>query len=234
VIVNLHPLIADVFTPGSAEYRETIWLAGAPGSVNRNSNVGMVLLAFAVERLSGLHFSAYAKTHIFLPLGMVHTSHHFPDLDPNEVAALYDTQDNLVSQTSSWFYPISGLFTSTGDWANFMRAILAGGTLDGNRILRQSSVDAMLAMTTPTNNQLAYDSNIGLIWREPAVNPGWYGHTGAGTQMTHVTEIDPANGIGYVLFTNEGLIDGFVGPGSELNRTIHQWLRQLPEQTVGR
>lgn len=226
VVVQLHPLIEDVLTPGSANYRDAIWLDGAPGSVSQNSNVGMVLLAYVVERLSGLHFNDYAKTHIFVPLGMTRTSHYYPDLDPNEVAVLYDANDNLVSQTSNWFYPISGLFTSTGDWANFMRAILAGGTFNGIRILEQSSVDAMLTMTTPANNQLAYNSRIGLIWREAAANPGWYGHTGAGSQMTHVTEIDPVNNIGYVLFTNEGLIDGLVGPGSELNRTIHQWLLQ--------
>lgn len=227
VVVLLHPLIEDVLTPGSAHYQDAIWLDGPPGSVNQNSNVGMVLLAYVVERLSGMHFNDYAKTHIFLPLGMVGTSHYFPDLDPNEVAALYDANDNLVSQTSNWFYPISGLFTSTGDWANFMRAILAGGTFNGIRILEQSSVDAMLTMTTPANNQLAYNSRIGLIWREAAANPGWYGHTGAGSQMTHVTEIDPVGNIGYVLFTNEGLIDNLVGPGSELNRTIHRWLGQL-------
>ena len=229
VIVHLHPLIEDVLTPGSADYQDTIWLDGAPGSVNRNSNISMALLTYVVEQLSGMHFIDYAKTYIFLPLGMVRTSHYFPDLDPNEVAPLYNANNNeaLVSQTSNWFYPITGLFTSTGDWANFMRAILAGGTFNGIRILQQSSVDAMLAMTTPANNQLAYNSRIGLIWREAAANAGWYGHTGGGTQMTHVTEIDPANRIGYVLFTNEGLIDTLVGPGSELNRTIHRWLDEL-------
>ena len=97
---------------------------------------------------------------------------------------------------------------ATGDWANFMRAILAGGTFNGTRILAQSSVDAMLAMTTPAENQLAYN-------------------TGAGSQMTHVTEIDPASITGYVLFTNEGLVDALVGPGSDLNRRIHEWLEQL-------
>ncbi len=227
VVVQLHPLIEDVLTPGSADYRDAIWLAGAPGSVNSNSNIGMVLLAWLVERLSGLHFNDYAKVHIFQPLGMTRTSHYFPDLDPNEVVALYDTSDQVVGQVSSWFYPISGLFTSTGDWANFMRAILAGGAFNGIRILEESSVEAMLTMTTPANNLLAYDSNIGLVWREAAANPGWYGHTGAGSQMTHVTEVNPASNTGYVLFTNEGLIDSLVGPGSELNRTIHQWLGQL-------
>ena len=227
VIVQLHPLIEDVLTPGNPDYQDAIWLAGEPGGVNQNSNVGMVLLAFLVERVSGMHYIDYARTYIFLPLGMTATSHYFPDLDPNEVAPLFNTANQQVDQTSTWFYPISGLFTSTGDWARFLRAILAGGTFNGTRILEQVSVEAMLEMATPANNQLAYQSNIGLIWREAAANPGWYGHTGAGSQMTHVTELNPATGTGYVLFTNEGLIDALVGPGSELNGTIHEWLAQL-------
>ena len=65
-----------------------------------------------------------------------------------------------------------------------------------------------------------------MIWREAAANSGWFGHTGAGSQMTHITEIDPVHNIGYVLFTGKGRIDGLVGPGSVLNTTIHQWLQQ--------
>jgi len=119
-IVQLHPLIEDALTPGSAIYRDTIWMNGEPGTVHRNSNFGMVLLAYLVEQLSGLHFVDYAKANIFAPLGMNNTSHYFPDLDPTQVAALLDGDNNVTMQVSSWFYPIGGLFTSTGDWANFL------------------------------------------------------------------------------------------------------------------
>ncbi len=226
VIVQLHPLIEDVLTPGSAVYRDTIWLSGEPGSVHRNSNFGMVLLAYLVEELSGVHFIDYSKFNIFAPLGMSNTSHYFPDLDAAQVAVLLDENNNLTTQTSNWFYPITGLFTSTGDWANFLRVILNGGSLNGNQLLQAATVDQMLTTITPVNNQLAYNSNIGLIWREAQANPGWIGHTGAGTEMTHVTELDTVNNIGYVVFTNEGRIDALVGPGSSLNMTIHQWLQQ--------
>ena len=68
------------------------------------------------------------------------------------------------------------------------------------------------------------DGTFGSPTPDAAANPGWYGHTGAGSQMTHVTEINPARNVGYVLFTNEGQIDDLVGPGSELNQRIHRWL----------
>jgi CubicO group peptidase (beta-lactamase class C family) len=224
-ILQLHPLIEDIFTPGSAAYTNAIWVA-EPGTVHRNSNIGMVLLSYLVEELSGLHFIDYCKWNIFVPLGMNGTSHYYPDLDPMQIAALFDSNNNLTIQNSTWFYPISGLFTSTNDWSRFMLAVLNRGLLDGVRILDESSIDQMLATISPANNQLAYNSNIGLIWREAAANPGWIGHTGAGSQMTHVTEINPQDGIGYVLFTNEGGIDAQVGPGGSLNVAIHQWLAQ--------
>lgn len=225
-ILQLHPLIEDVLTPGSAVYKDTVWLNGEPGTLHKNSNLGMVLLSYLVEELSGLHYIEYCKWNIFVPLQMNNTSHYFPDLNSVQIAALFDDNNSLTTQSSNWFYPISGLFTSTGDWANFLRAILNGGVLNGNRILQANSVTQMLTTITPVNNQLAYNSDIGLIWRQAPVNPGWIGHTGAGTQMTHVTEIDPVNNIGYVLFTNEGRIDALVGPGGSLNVTIHQWLQQ--------
>ncbi len=228
-IVQLHPLIEEVLTPGSAKYRDAIWMSGEPGSVHRNSNFGMVLLSYLVEQLSGMHFIDYCKLNIFAPLAMNNTSHHFPDLDPTQVAALFDANNNPTTQFSTWFYPISGLFTSTADWANFMRAILNGGSLNGNQILQAASIQQMLTTITPANNQLAYNSNIGLIWREAQPNPGWIGHTGAGTEMTHVTELDPANNTGYVVFTNEGRVDNLVGPGGSLNVRVHQWLQeQIP------
>ena len=224
-VLQLHPLIEDIFTPGSAVYQDSIWIA-EPGTVHRNSNIGMVLLSYLVEELSGVHFIDYCKWNIFMPLGMNSTSHYYPDLDVTQIAALYEGNNNLAAQYSTWFYPIGGLFTSTSDWARFMLAILNRGTLDGVKILEQSSVEQMLTTITPANNQLAYNSNIGLIWRQAPANPGWIGHTGAGSQMTHVTELNPQTGIGYVLFTNEGGIDAQVGPGGSLNVVIHQWLRQ--------
>lgn len=225
-IVQLHPLIEQILTPESLLYQDTVWLNGQPGSVYKNSNLGMVILAYLVEKISGQHFTEYCRNNIFLPLGMIATSHYFPDLDMTQIAALYDNSNNLTQPAVSWFYPIGGLYTSTGDWANFMRMILNGGSFNQVQILQASSVEQLLAMNTPTNNQLAYTSNIGLIWREAAVNPGWLGHTGAGSQVTHVTEINQARKMGYVLFTNEGRMDQLIGPGSQLNRSIHQWLNQ--------
>jgi len=81
---------------------------------------------------------------------------------------------------------------------------------------------------TPANNQLANNSNIGLIWREAPANLGWIGHTGAGLG-TSITEINLKSNIGYAVFTNKGGIDRFIGPGGSLNTIVHEWLQQQIE-----
>ena len=187
----------------------------------------MVLLGYLVEHLSGQHFNDYTKTNIFQPLGMDVSSYYYPDLDPDNIAAIYSSISGaLLTPFSYWFYPGGMLHTSRGDWPKFLMAMLNGGSYNGAQILQSSSVNAMLSTIQPANNQLAYDSNIGLIWREAAANPGWIGHTGAGW-VTHITEINMENNIGYVVFTNEGGIGPtLVGPGGSLNATIHEWLQQ--------
>lgn len=229
-IIQLHPLIEDIITPGSAVYMETIWMNVAPGTLHKNSNYGITMLGYLVEQLSGQHFNDYTKTNIFEPLGMDASSYYYPDLNPDNIAAIYSsTTGDLLTPFSYWFYPAGMLYTSRGDWPKFMMAILNGGSFNGNQILQSSSVNAMLDTMEPANNQLAYNSNIGLVWREAPVNAGWIGHTGAGW-VTHITEINPEKNMGYVVFTNEGSIgESLVGPGGSLNTTIHKWLHEQME-----
>lgn len=230
--VTLHPLIEEVISPTSDKYRDSIWLNASPNALHKNSNFGMVLLAYLVEKLSGLHYTDYARQNIFTPLAMSDTSLYYPDLEQENIAVLFDDNNMVTPPNANWFYPIGGLYTSPADWANFMQTMLNNGTYNQNQILTTESIGRLLTPITPTNNQLAYDSNIGLIWRQAPINPGWIGHTGAGTQVTHITEINPQKNIGYVVFTNEGRIDGLIGPGSDLNLTIHQWLNQLQNKNI--
>ncbi|MCB0374665.1 MAG: beta-lactamase family protein, partial [Sinomicrobium sp.] len=82
-IIQLHPLIEDIVTPGSPVYMETIWMNAEPGTVYKNSNYGITMLGYLVEHLSGQHFNDYSKTNIFEPLGMDHSSYYYPDLAPD-------------------------------------------------------------------------------------------------------------------------------------------------------
>lgn len=119
--------------------------------------------ALLVEKLSGQPFEAYVKAHILDPLEMKHTSWTQPESAFARLAATYNkgTDGKLARQDDAEtrrlnFDPTrrltmggAGLVASIDDYARFSRMLLAGGVLDGARILAPSTVRLM------ATNQLA-------------------------------------------------------------------------------
>jgi CubicO group peptidase (beta-lactamase class C family) len=70
------------------------------------SNTGYFLLSVIVQRVSGLSLSDFARTHIFLPLGMTHTAYrnHFDMLIPNRALgyAPASTASGFRISMSNW------------------------------------------------------------------------------------------------------------------------------------
>ena len=70
-----------------------------PGSQQRYSNAGYVVLGLLVERLSGLSYYDYVRQHIYEPAGMTRTAHFAADSLPPHTAIGYtpaDSGGNLV------------------------------------------------------------------------------------------------------------------------------------------
>ena len=113
--------------------------------------------ALLVERLSGQPFEAYVKAHILDPLGMKETGWTQPEGAFARLAATYNKgadgklarQDDAETRRLN-FDPTrrltmggAGLVASIDDYARFSRMLLAGGVLDGARILKPSTVRLM-------------------------------------------------------------------------------------------
>jgi methyl acetate hydrolase len=106
-----------------------------------------------VEVASGLDLETYMQRHIFAPLGMTDTSfNQRPEWD-SRLPAVHARQDDgslqplalqPVAVTEREFYPGGGgLFSTASDYLCFLRALLNGGELDGQRILRAETVALM-------------------------------------------------------------------------------------------
>lgn len=225
--IALHPIIEDAITPGSTIYRPGIWKTWEPGTVHTNSNYGITLLGYMVEQLSGLHFNDYSQTFILQPLGMNSSSFHYPDLDGSKVAAIFDQTGSVFAPFSHYFYPAGMMHTSTSDWSKFLLMMLNGGSYQGAQILQPTSVDMLMDVKYPAGNQIAFDSSIGLVWRQAAGSEGWIGHTGGGLGITHITEINRTTNTAYVLFSNRQANHQVVGPGGTLYSKIHRWIGQI-------
>jgi CubicO group peptidase (beta-lactamase class C family) len=152
----------------------------APGTIPAYSNYAVGLGSYIVQRVSGERFEEYVAKHIFLPLGMTHSTFFQP---PS--AALKDLPSEGYSSSTreppigfERFSPVgaAGISSSAADMARFGQSLLNGGELDGHRILKQETLAQMWKPQFRASEQLP---PIGLgfyqVWRNEL---RWIGHEG--------------------------------------------------------
>jgi CubicO group peptidase (beta-lactamase class C family) len=155
----------DIFNPDLARYIE---VAGLPSILTRKNDalrvpllfdpgtrweygVGVDLVGKVVEAVSGEDLEGYFRQHILDPLGMRDTSFllrhdmaqrlvgtHVRGPDGKPIAINLEPADDGEFHTGG-----AGLFSTAPDYIAFARMLLAGGTLDGVKILEQETVRLM-------------------------------------------------------------------------------------------
>ncbi|MGQ7886052.1 serine hydrolase domain-containing protein [Paenibacillus sp. WC2504] len=181
--------LADLLLPGGTYYTDSLWGDGRPGDPDgfEYSNLGAVMLATVVERLSNERFDEYCKKHLFEPLQMNDTSFNIGDLkDMDSVAVLYEyseANDEFIVGTDDFrgkkpeaidysgyvpgtngalFSPQGGLRTSVDNLTRFMEAHSNDGKLNDVQILKPESVDLMHAPHWSGYRQEGFFRNCGL------------------------------------------------------------------------
>jgi beta-glucosidase-like glycosyl hydrolase/CubicO group peptidase (beta-lactamase class C family) len=183
-----------------------------PGTKEIYSDLGIILMAEIIERLTGRTLDDLAKSYIFSPLGMKDTMYRpekklWPMIAPTEIdnnlrhrlvqGEVHDENAYAIGGVSGH----AGLFSTAPDLAAFCQMLLNGGVYAHQRILRRSTV---AQFTTP--QQLSNGTRT-LGWAVPTEgsSSGHYfsarsfGHTGfTGTSIW----IDPDRQLFVVLLTN--------------------------------
>jgi CubicO group peptidase (beta-lactamase class C family) len=169
----------------------------APGEVPAYSNYGAALAGYIVERVSGEPFERYVERHIFLPLGMAHTT--FDQPLPDRFNAMV-SQGYRTASTRPQPYeliiprPAGSATTTAADMARFMLAHLQQGRLGQYQMLG-SETERLLQ--SPSETALAGFSAMAHGFFHEVKN----GHTvighGGDTVFFH-TELDllPQDGVG--------------------------------------
>jgi CubicO group peptidase (beta-lactamase class C family) len=183
-----------------ADAGTSVFLDALPGRTYAYSNVGPALAALAVERVSNTPFAERARKSIFEPLGMRKTAFRRPSAPAPPPAAPYSAKGAGFLRhgpPSHALYPVVDLFASARDLARFAQAILRGGELGENRILRAESVDAMLALQVDAAPMDA------LGWQSRRFGTrAVVGHEGEDVGASTCLYIDRAAGVGAVVLTN--------------------------------
>jgi CubicO group peptidase (beta-lactamase class C family) len=118
-----------------------------PGTIPAYSNYGVGIAGYIVQRASGQPFEQYVEQHIFAPLQMVHSTFYQPP--PTLLRRLpsegYPTDTEKPPIGFEIFNPVSagGVSSTAADMGRFGQALLNGGELDGNRILKPETLQAM-------------------------------------------------------------------------------------------
>ncbi|WP_077147139.1 serine hydrolase [Sphingopyxis sp. KK2] len=148
------PLALDIDLAEASRRLATVPLLYQPGSQWEYS-IAVDVQAALVEKLSGQNFADYVRTHIFEPLKMTETAWRQPDTRLARFAAMYVKQDGkMVQQDAATARMLNfqdhkltpggfGLASTLDDYQRFARMLLNGGSLDGVRLLKPSTVKLM-------------------------------------------------------------------------------------------
>ena len=183
-----------------------------PGTKEVYSDLGIILMAEIVERLTGRTLDDLARNYIFSPLGMKDSMFRpakklWPAIAPTEIdnnfrhrlvqGEVHDENAFAIGGVSGH----AGLFSTAPDLAAFCQMLLNGGVYEHQKILRRATI---AQFTTP--QQLSNGTRT-LGWAVPTEggSSGHYfsahsfGHTGfTGTSIW----IDPDRQLFVVLLTN--------------------------------
>jgi CubicO group peptidase (beta-lactamase class C family) len=195
-------------------------LVDEPGARSAYSNLGYLLLGRIIEQASGERYERYVEHHLLEPLGCEAAGFEVP---PDRATA-YQRKWSLMGIAARWMLdqrffgetivgywalrpftvdgaPYGGLGGGVGDLLRLGRMTLAGGEGEHGRLLKESSVRAML---TPFVDRLGRSTGIGLGWHlgELDGEPFAY-HEGGGGGFRSELRVYPRLGYAVAVLANE-------------------------------
>jgi len=189
------------------------------------------LVGELVRRVSGRTVDDYAREHVFEPLGMTDTSIGLPDDDPDDVATLSGFApgercrnpgvglDGREGEAADLFnresirravVPAATGVGTARDMARFYACLVAGGELDGTRLLDSDTVEAATSVQVevetdatlhvPRRYALGFE-RAGTAWDKYGTLAPWttFGHGGLGSVVGWG---DPESGLAMAYVTN--------------------------------
>ncbi|MFD0588114.1 serine hydrolase [Paenibacillus sp. GCM10027627] len=118
-----------------------------PGSAYRYDNLASSFQGYIVQEVTGKPFEQIVDEKILTPLQMEDSDFVMTDTVKKQAATGYITNDNPLPAYPSHpsIDPSGGMFASGSDMSKLLRALLNGGKLGNQRILKEESVKEMLS-----------------------------------------------------------------------------------------
>lgn len=205
--IPLHAFIKEYFTVHAKHYdKEKNFYHYPPGTKANYSNMGIALLGYLAECITGIAFEQYCRINIFQPLDMNNTGWFLREIDTNKLAMPYTYSDSLLQYQPLGYggfpdYPAGGLHTNVDQFAHFLIAWTQQGKWNGLQIFGKDAIQTL----TPDEFNLGF-----YTWSQYATNRGelLYMHTGKAIGVSSFISYNPANKKGLIFICNGDINKG--------------------------
>jgi CubicO group peptidase (beta-lactamase class C family) len=181
------------------------YVAFPPNYIHSYSNIAFTLLGHTVAMVSKKDYPDYIQDELLRPIGMQHSFiADFPSVENPLMSKIYlnGKEDKPISERD---IPAGGLYANVKDMARFMQMIIAGGSINGQRIINS---ETLVETMRPQNENIPLDLDfrIGLGWFLSEVVPGYNGkvveHAGIYNHFNSELIILPEAKLGVVVLGN--------------------------------
>jgi CubicO group peptidase (beta-lactamase class C family) len=186
------------------------------------SNVGYTLAGEAAASASGVSYEELIRTRLLVPLGMTRTIANYTAAgSASNVAAPHAVVESVhvaiarEGKGRNTTAPAGAIQSSAADLAKWLRFQLAGGTIDGKRIvseaaLRETQSAQVIVPTTAAFRRargLKYGASYGMGWQvwDSRGRPSLW-HTGSGDGQLAYMVIYPEDSLGVVVLLNSWVL----------------------------
>ncbi|MPS74753.1 MAG: class A beta-lactamase-related serine hydrolase [Chryseobacterium sp.] len=205
--IPLKVFIKDYFSTKGKNYnKEKNFYNYTPGSKSNYSNMGIALLGYLVERITGQNFEKYCRESIFRPLDMDNSGWFLKEIDSSKLAMPYSYSDSLKHNQPLGFggfpdYPAGSLHTNVEQFSHFLLAWTQQGQWNGKSIFDEKAIHTL----TPDEFGLGF-----YTWSQYATNKGelLYMHTGKAIGVSSFISFDPVRKKGLIFICNGDINEG--------------------------
>ncbi len=210
-----HPVWGHTVPLPLKDYLETSLKISNPPMTNFvYSNLAYTLVAYLVEKLSGIPFKEYMQKNIFDPIGLIDTDFEpRPDME-ERLAIPYRFSEKIESQTpvirqKADVWPAGIVYGTILDQAKWLIVNLNAGTLNGHDLLSEETHKEMMTrqydkFTGPISaGWLNETTGLGLTWwMTQRNNDTLFAHSGSVTGYTAFLVGNLDKNIGFAVLTN--------------------------------
>ena len=215
---SLGTFMKDYFQDG--KYGEIKFTDYAPGSNWNYSNIGAGIVAYIIERKSGMSFSEFTSTYIFEPLALNNTFWFESESDSILHTKYYEpTKKNTIIEVNTSgvkLYPCRDMITNIEDLTKYFQTIVTRSPqllkVESFEKLLSPKIDNSVSNRTVDNSALFFmidRNNYGITYQLTGMN-------GGDNCINTMMWFDPKTKLGYIFIGNTGQ--------SEKNRVNHIWI----------